>query len=64
MHTNFHSTWFFHDAQNGFAGNIYVILEVLHAVVLIFVRAVYSIAFFRLCGTRSCEDEEQGNTLF
>ena len=37
MHTISLSTWLFYHIQNGFATFILVILEVLHAVILIFV---------------------------
>lgn len=50
MHTISPSTWLFYHIQNGFATFIFVILEVLQAVILIFVWAIHCISLMKNCG--------------
>lgn len=61
MHTNSFSTWLSFHRQNGFAIFIFVVLEVNHAVILIFVWAIHRISGMETC--RSKKKQQQGNEM-
>lgn len=49
INSDSNSTWLLNYKKNGFAALIFVILEVLHAVILIFVGAIHSVSIVENC---------------
>lgn len=58
---NSYSTWLLYHVQDGFAAFVLVILEVLHAVVLIFVRAIHRVAVVQNCATQGKRNRRRRN---